>query len=294
MAVDKGKYGHDLAMADHIKHAYRTGGFRRKVRHRDGTARARILSCLAVLALSAIAANGAQASEGPFYKLQGRGRLTTGSEVISVLEGPVQKFEGNGLNGVGAVLCTAVFAASGAVVEGTTGKNGGKGKVTLEYSGCTVEGSMTCKVENGSFNTKPLIFLLGYASKTGTGEGTGKLLTLLKPETGSEFAEIKFTGCTFASAKIEAKSGCAPACEGVVSQNLNGAKEEVEVGARETEAFTVNLRFPPAAEEITTIFTEATTLSERKGELEARGIKVTYSGLLEVRVPRCGTWGAFS
>ena len=253
--------------------------------------RALILTCLGVSALSAIVADGAQASEGPFFKIQGVGRLTTGSAAISVKQFSGQAFEAST---IGKVICPTVKAATGSVIEGTTSKNSGKGKVTLEYSGCTVEENTAgCAVENGSFSTKPLRLLLGYGAKAGT-EGTGKLLTLFRPE-GNEFAEIKTTGtCTPSNFRIENKASCTPLCEGVIAQNLNGAEEPVEVGRNETEATKNLLRFPPAAEEITTIFTEAGSLTERKSGLSSRSSQVKYKGFLELTLASGKTWGVFS
>lgn len=257
--------------------------------------RALALRFLVALTLSAVAASGAQASEGPFYKIQELGRLTTGSERVAVTALSPQLFE----VATAKVKCAAVKASTLSQIEGSSGKNGSKGKGTLEYSSCIVEGNgATCTVENGSFTTKPLILLLGYASKNTKPEGTGKLLTLIKPEMGREFAEIKFTpgtGCIVASTKIETKAGCTPACEGIIGEGLNGAEETLEVGVHETEALKGALRLPPAAEEFTTIFTEANgAFTERKGGVEIFGVKGTYKGFLEVTLVSGKKWGVFS
>lgn len=252
-----------------------------------------LVSMLAVFAVSAVAADGAQAvTEGPFYKVAGK-RLGAGKkEEIKV------KQNGNQVLKVGAttVTCTALKAKEGAegFIEGSTIGNGDKSEESLEYSGCNVTGMGTCtKTTGGLVTTKLLEGIEGYGGKSAVPEGTGKLLTLFKPKTGTEFAELTFepAGCSGA-AKVKTKAGCTPACEGIIGQDINGSGEELEVGLHETEALSGEVSFPAS---VGVIWTESgSVLTSRGSGLEAFGAAATYTGKAVITLKNGKNWGVFT
>jgi hypothetical protein len=245
----------------------------------------------AVLASSAFAAH---ANFGPFYKTGGA-RIAANQEIEAVQSGnQVLKA------GTITVTCTALKVKTGAtgVLVPAVGENGDTSKETIEYSGCSVTGNGTpCAVTGGAVTTNPLINETGFASKTAGGEGAGKILTLFHPETGTTFATLNFTGaaCSVTTTAVKVKSGCTPACEGVIAEDLvenEVAKTfgNVEVNVNEIESKTGQIKLP--ATEIKEIWIErAGVLALHKAGLEAFAVKATIEGNSNVKLKSAAKWG---
>ncbi len=256
-----------------------------------------MLSLLSVFAFSAVAVTVAQAHTdfGPYYKVEG----LAGTERL--LGGASQGIEAKSVGSQVLKTATATITCTGeelknGQLEGSRGENSSRSSGTLKYSGCTVTGNGTpCEVTGGTIETKPVIGTLGYEGKSGAGEGEGKLLTIFEPETGTEFAEVKFTGtgCSVNPTKVKTKS---PG-KGIIAEDLNEAEAMVKVGLNETKGLFNFVNFPAAANEITKLWVETNgTLVEVKAGLEAFAIKATLEG--KTKLETTGTpkkkWGVFA
>jgi hypothetical protein len=180
-------------------------------------------SLLAVLALGAVTASAAQAAtEGPFYKVTGK-RLASGeSKEVKVKSKFVRFVDGAG---TGSITCRKAASAPGAKLLGSTGTNFGSADVTLEFSECTVSGTIElggeddCQLEGNKFQTEPLNMELAYLTENRTGE----LGVFFKPES----KKLPFAKYTFS------KTTCPGKGDSLTGYGVGGA---VEVGEKAVEA----------------------------------------------------------
>lgn len=237
------------------------------------------LALVAVFALSAVAASAASAAEGPYWKVAGARLLEGQSEEIEAAAEGNQELSA----GLTKVLCKKLELKAGAKIIGSTGKNAGTSKETLVYRECEVKGlGEPCSVVE-PIETKALKNVEGYATEA----RTGKVLTLFEPEAGSEYATLKFSGtCSVAETKVKVKLGK----NGVICEDLNGAKESVEVGKGETEAESGFIRCP--SPKINSIWVEAGGgLTKKEAGLEAFGVEANYFGTAKVKLKTKKVWG---
>lgn len=129
----------------------------------------------AVLVLSAVTANAAQAIEGVHFKVAGV-KLTEGqSKEITSQAGTVEVGYGLGLS-----KCSTAVAPGGKIFGSSVG-NSGTGELELEFTNC--KGTRKCAL-SGSFKTEPLTLTLGAAEGAEFTENHGELAALLKPKSG--------------------------------------------------------------------------------------------------------------
>lgn len=187
-----------------------------------------LLPAVFVIALCGVAASAASAIEAPFYKVGGA-RLNGGEtkEVgIKASGNYVIKIPFVGI----AFTCTGLSIQLGGTLNGSmTGVSGGI-SVTITKTGCTVTGNGNkCNVTGGKITSNPLKGELVLGAETPV-KGT-KLLTLLKPATGTVISEIKFEAeaggkCTVSSTTLEGS---------IDYENLNSKKEAVAQEEHEAE-----------------------------------------------------------
>jgi hypothetical protein len=235
---------------------------------------------LATLALGAVAATAAQATEGPFYKVGGS-RLLSGEskELKSTLTEEFVIFNPTVLN----VRCTKQKLGAGSELLGSTGANGASSKETLVFEHCIVEGNgAECELEHESLTTTTLNMLSAYANK----ERTGKVLELFKPASGRLFATLKFVG---KSCKFEKTT-----FEGAMAAELRIGGKAVEVGKEPAAAVASELNFPTTL--IKSVWTESGgVLTEQKFVLSENGRNFSkITGTLELTLIGEPKWGAFT
>jgi hypothetical protein len=158
---------------------------------------------LIALALGMVATAAAQAEEAPYWSIEGTRLAANKTFEIRAKalgsQGDVKTNGGIPVPGDGAIVCTAVKFAKGAVILGSNAGEPGKGSETIEYSGCTVtEDGTECNVENGEIKTEPLKNELAYAANKKS------LVVTYTPVKGTVYATIKFTGsgCIVTSTKV--------------------------------------------------------------------------------------------
>jgi hypothetical protein len=165
-----------------------------------------VMALLAALAFGAIAATAAQAAtEGPFWTVEGSGgtqvKLNTNEtrEVTAKAEGSIAlESELFGVKGV--VTCPQAEVEKGSYLAG--GVPGTSREIVKFFGGCSVKNNgSNCKVKE-PITTKPVRNEL-VVSDNEPGFGP-KLLIEFKPETGTEFVKLEFTGtCTLSESKVE-------------------------------------------------------------------------------------------
>lgn len=237
------------------------------------------LGLVAMFAMSAVAASAASAAEGPYWKVAGARLLAGQTEEIEAAAEGNQELSA----GLTKVICKKVGVKAGATIIGSTGKNPGTSKETLLYKECEVKGlGEPCSVVE-PIETKALKNTLGYA----TNLRTGKILILFEPESGAEFATLKFTGtCSVAETKVNVKTGAS----GIICEALNGKKEAVEVGKGEEESESGFVRCPNP--KIASMWIENEGVpAEKKAGLEAFGIEANYFGTAKVKLKTKKLWG---
>jgi hypothetical protein len=241
------------------------------------------LALVAVVAVSAVTASAASAVEGPFYKVTGARLLEGQHEEIEASAEGNQELSA----GLTKVVCKKVEVKAGGTIIGSTGANAGTSKETLVYKECEVKGNgEPCSVTE-PVETKPLKNTLGYAANA----RGGKVLTLFEPESGTEYATLKFSGagCVVTETKVKVKTGAS----GVICEDLNGKKESIEVGKGEEESESGFIKCP--SPKITSIWVESGgALAEKKGGLEAFGVEANYFGTSKVKLKTKKAWGVFT
>ena len=262
-----------------------------------------LLSLLAVLAFSAVAATGAQAfvheDHGPFYEIAGARLLggNTAKIVSSTSEPTTEPWVLTA--GTVTITCTTsadtgVLIGSGDGLLGVKDETGSTNEETVEFTGCTVTGNGTpCSVVE-PIKTELLESLVGYENNTGD-VGAGQILTLLRPKPTnthpSLLATVHFTGtgCGVTEIKVEVKAGCSPACEGIIADNETEADVSIKVDAEPAQAKIWDLTFPGT--ELKTIYTEKEgVLTKRHGGIAAVGAAAKLTGSADVELESGGEW----
>ncbi len=237
------------------------------------------LTLVAVLALSAVAATTASATEGPFFQETGK-RLPAGeSRELSATSKKASRFN-TPAAGV-AITCTALKVEGNGRVYGSAGANAGTLKGIIKYEACEMTGNGEgCEVSSGkTITTRTVKGTLGYSDSS----RTGPLLILFAPISGTNLATVKFTGtCAFSTSPIS----------GVMVGAAYALGKPVEVGSNESEGLKPEIVFTTPKK---TIWTESGgTLTETKAELRAFTIDAsTLEGEIAAELPTPVNWGIF-
>jgi len=208
------------------------------------------VSLLAVMALGAVVASGAQAESAPFWSIGG----------ARLLAGKTHNIEGHGIRpfrlitpSQGAVVACENLTVEKGVLLGSEPGTQGKADLTSKFSGCRLEkgngqekGCFLSATEGGAeatttITTRPLHSEL--VENVVAGRGGTILLELFTPATGSEFVKLNFgpnlTDCT-ALATIVTGSTAAE----VVT---DPGERNIELPAPTAEATSFIIRFPATA-----------------------------------------------
>jgi len=168
---------------------------------------------LAVMALGAVVASGAQAESAPFFSIGGA-RLAAGKTHNIAAHG-IRSFElktpSQGTN----ILCTNLTVEKGVLLGSEAGTQG-KADQTSKFSGCTLregngeeKGCHLSETEGGTttsttITTNPLHGEL--VENVESGHGGKKLEELYTPATGTEFVKINFgpntTDCSVLGTRV--------------------------------------------------------------------------------------------
>lgn len=236
----------------------------------------------ALLALSALAASGAQAAvEGPFYKITGS-RLLSGESKEVKLKATSTEFR---LNSTAAlIICKSQGVAKGAKLLGSSGANSATGELKLELSECEVrKNGEGCTLAENRIVSEPLKSKLVYMSSTRSG-GLG---VDIGPVTGSKLASLHWN---------ETKGKCLQTperIEGSVIAYLYSGGKPVEVGKEPAAAAGVELNFkfgPPRG-----WWEEGGTLKEAHAVLRSFfGVELIAEGESMLELTTGSTWGVFT
>jgi hypothetical protein len=233
------------------------------------------------LALTALAAGSAQATEGPFFKVEGKTLKAgeTREALVTVKETFVLEAKVTGQ----VITCQGVTYANPSF-EVLSSKVTHLLASALEFSSCTVTGNGTkCAVQSGKITTTPVVGTAGYANSN----RTGHILGLVEPQTGKSFGEIKFVPETSGKCTISST----PASGTMIGEAFVAGKT-VGVGENEIETIKGELHYTKSSK---TIWIEnGTTVKETKGRLEAFGTAVTLSGQVSIELTTHERWGIFT
>jgi hypothetical protein len=241
--------------------------------------RSALAAFVAVLALGAVAATAAQATEGPFWKVQGS-RLTTGETLT--IEGAIAKeyvLKFNPL--VGEIKCTSQKLEK-AKLRGSAGANPGTALATVVFEGCTAAGNGEgCKVEAGKIKTVQLTETLARENHVPVkGE---KLLALFEAQ-GGVWTNVKWEGtqCKIKELAVEGS---------LAAEVWEGGEKPVKLEETETEAEKGFVSFPTVA--IKKVWVETGGGKEVKPRLETAGTVVGLTGRTELKATGF-KWGVFT
>jgi hypothetical protein len=242
-----------------------------------------LLTALAALSLGAIAVSAAQATEGPFWKVEG-GRLAKGEKhPISATVTPTSKFT---LVAGTFTLEATELELEGGNLLGSNAANAGSSEETIVFKNVTLKGDGEgCEVysekvagtpEPKVIRTVPVSNTLDYANEL----RTGIILIFFKPITGSVFVNLKFKG---ANCK-PFNNGAPTAVEGSIAGEAWSAVKPVEVGAEPAAAVSGEINFPVTLIKKDFIEEEG-LLKEVKPSLKAFGKAVTtFTGNVTVKL----------
>jgi len=244
------------------------------------------LAVLAVFALSVITATAAQATEGPFFKIENN-RLLENEPIESAgTKEYVLK------SGEFRIKCTGQKIENG-TFEGSSGKTRSQSLEYVVFEGCTVTGNgspcevfsekITGKPEVKVIRTKLLTNILDFSNKEATkGE---KLLILFKPTKSAVFVTIKFTGtgCTLFKTETTAEGS-------VAAEALEEKEKPVTVEENEPEGVKGFVNFPEVPikvewEEVGGVRKEVKT------KLTVFGKASELQGRSEVKLTSKAKWG---
>jgi hypothetical protein len=246
---------------------------------RTGSLRLIFAGAFALAALAA--ATTAQATEGPFFKVEGKTLKAgeTREAIVTVKEAFVLEAKGTG-----QVITYQGVAYTGPSFEVLTSKVTHLRATALEFSSCVVTGNGTkCAVQSGKITTGPVVGTAGYANSN----RTGQILGLVEPQTGKTFGEIKFT----AEAGGKCTVSNTPAVGAIVGEAFVSGKT-VKVGENEIETVQGEIHYTKGAKAIW--IESGSTVKESKGKLEAFGVAVTLSGQVSVELTTHEKWGIFT
>jgi len=196
---------------------------------------------LAAMAVSAIAATGAQAITAPFFSINGT-RLAAGkthniaghaSSTTFALSTPAL--------GV-TITCKALTVEKGVLLGSNEGQPGKDNEIN-KFTGCGVEGNGSpCEPTGGTITTNPVTSELVESIGNGPNGHGKQLLEEFRPTVGTTFVVINFTG-----------SGC-KAAQSIVTGSVaaevrtdNSANEVVELNTAAKEATSWLVNFPATA-----------------------------------------------
>jgi hypothetical protein len=239
------------------------------------------LAFATALALSSLVATAAQATQGPFFKVEGNTLKAgeTREALVTVKEQFVLEAKATGQ----VITCKGVTYA-GPSFEVLASKVTHLRASALEFSSCTVTGNGTkCAVQSGKITTNPVVGTAGYANSN----RTGQILGLIESQTGKAFGEIKFTpeaggSCTVAST---------PASGTIIGEAFVAGKT-VKVGENEIETIKGEIHYTKPSKVIW--IENGITVKETKGKLEAFGVAVTIAGQVNVELTTHEKWGIFT
>lgn len=247
-----------------------------------------ILTLLATSAVSVTASAPAFAViEGPTFEVGGARLLEKEEKNIINLKKATST--GNiefSIQEHAAVRCSSVSIVSTSPhrIIGSTGANAGTSKETLAFSGCSVvENGEPCAVKGGGFTTKPLVDTLGYSEATPK-KGT-KIMTLFKPESGSELAVVEFegSGCVFDSIVVKGNIFA----EVFVAKAVEKVEEETAAPGKKVG----EVNFSNQA----SIWVEASgTLTRVTHELMVSGVPTEAFGRIELELEGTPNWRVFT
>ncbi len=224
------------------------------------------VSCVAAVG----AGSATAAPQGPFYEIAGvrlPANTTEGIEVKGTVKSYVLKASLGG--SVVTVTCTG-SKLLGSTIIGSTGANAGTSKERFELTGCTQVGNgLECTVTGGSITTAPLKNTLGYSEA----ERKGKIDFLYKPESGTEIANVAFSGvCTVTASAV---------LRGSVAAEVLSKGSAVAVGTEPAAAEVLEIHFPGTA--IGKVWVESGgSLTNESPLLEWGGKNATFEGQSEL------------
>jgi hypothetical protein len=233
------------------------------------------------LVLTALLASIAQATEGPFFKVEGNTLKAgeTREPLVTVKETFVLEAKSTGQ----VITCQGVTYA-GPSYQVLSSKVTHLLASALEFSSCTVTGNGTkCAVQSGKITTPPVVGTAGY----GNSNRTGQILGLIEPQTGKSFGEIKFVPETGGKCTVPSTP-----TSGTIIGEAFVAGKMVKVGENEIETIKGELHYTKSSK---TIWIEnGTTVKETKGHLEAFGAAVTLLGQVSIELSTHEKWGIFT
>jgi hypothetical protein len=236
------------------------------------------LAVLTALALGAISAAAAQATEGPFYKINGA-RLAAGSGQAA--EAKIKPGSEYVLTAGGVVIsCTAQKLQAGSELLGSNTNNSSTSKEVVEFESCKVENNgPNCKLKTTTITTEKVANTLDFANAA----RTGTILIFFRPVEKTVFAKIVFANdkeCTLPSTSVEGTTA---------AEALSEAGGKVEVGSEPAKAKIGRVNFP--ATPITKDFVEVGgSLKEVVPSLKAFGKAATLVGTSEISLPAGKEW----
>jgi hypothetical protein len=242
-----------------------------------------VVALLAVFAFAAIAATTAQAAtEGPFWTVEGSRLKANETREITVKAVGSITLEAELLGVKAKVICPAASVNKGAYFAGSEPKGAaGTSREIAEFGGgcTTINNGSACKVTE-PIKTEPIINELVISDNEAFGPYE---LVEFKPESGTKFVELKFTGtCTLASTEVKGEV----LGELFTDPGVNSGKEEQITTSKLSTSFTSYLlRFPDPGTSVWLLKTSGTSsvweLVKPK-KLEAFGNAATLTGQILV------------
>jgi hypothetical protein len=229
------------------------------------------LVAILCLTVTMVAVTAAQATEGPFYKIE-EGRLAaTNTAPITAKSaagagGFTLKNATTGTN----IHCEQFKLQAGAHLLGSNGANGSESVEVIVFEECTVTGNGTpCEVENKTITTRTVENFLDYSNT----ERVKIILVDFEPVT-QPFVIVKFVGagCKFKTTAIEGTVG---------GEAQSEAGSPVKVGEEPAKAKVGKIFFPSTTIKVDW-FEVAGALKEVKIGLKAFGTMSTLEGTAEI------------
>jgi hypothetical protein len=236
---------------------------------------------LAVVSVVGLAVtSGAQATEGPFLKING-GTLKEGETraLAATSKGTVAL----GSTGGGVqILCTGVHT-EGYILQ-LKPNTPFKVYLWMHFLHCeTIVAPEHCAVEKETIENGPITSIPGYSNAS----RTGPILELYEPETGKVFATVKFT-----SVEGVCKTPSIAVSGNVIAERFVGGKQ-LGVGEHEIETIKPEIRLTKG---VKTIWLETTskTLTTVKSKLEVAGFAAAIEGEFLTELSSGLPWGIFT
>ncbi len=240
-----------------------------------------LLAAVCVVGLVAAASAMAHATNNPQWQILSK--ILKAGETVEVTgeANGVQKLKSTGLT----IECTKFTLAAGAKLIGSNAPAPGTSLEIIVYSGCTVAGFTTCKINGaapGTIETRPLFNLLVFLTKLGAlDENALESGTLFEPEAGNLFATFTLSepGLCPLTGPVTVEGS------GVIAKNLEA---DVLSLVHEIEA-------PTTA--ITSYFVNEPgliTTEKSKIKITVGGLAATYSGKARIWLLNDDLWEVFN